>query len=79
MKTLYFSEIVSERYRKYLHNLKKADTMPAIAHQSIDQTLKFGEQHKFLVSIKPDIQYVNHILVIRKGCGLGGMTSGPRK
>ena len=68
MKTLYFSEIVSERYRIFF---SKADTMPAIAHQSIDQTLKFGEQHKFLVSIKPDIQYVNRILVIRKGCGLG--------
>ena len=61
MREPYVSEIASERYRNDSRNFNKVDTMHPIAHQSFDQMLKFGTKWKFLVDIKPDVRYVNHV------------------
>ena len=47
--------------KKKSRNFNKADTMHVIACRSFDQTHKFGTKSKFMVGIKPDVQYVNHV------------------
>ena len=53
--------LFSQYTKKNSRNFNKADTIHVIVCRSFDQTHKSGAKCKFMVGIKPDVQYVNHV------------------